>query len=326
MAGGFLADRFSKRTITVGVKVFEIGVMSLVLVGLVWQQLPMLLFTVFLMGTHSAFFGPSKYGLLPELLPEKRLSWGNGLIELGTFMAIILGMQAAAQMSELFAGHQGWSGVVLLVLALAGLTASLGITRVPAANPTKKFQPNFLGDLIGRLRALRGRPAPGAGVCRQHLLQLPRHAPAVEPRLLRRGGAAREPSPNRLPRRGPGAGHRPGQPGGGLSVGRQDRIRPGAAGRPRDVHLSVPLYAKGLPYSGALAVAGAAGLFRRLLHRARFRPAPASARPRKRRARCWRRPTCCRSWALFLASGAHYLLAQVGCTCPRAASSCSAAC
>jgi acyl-[acyl-carrier-protein]-phospholipid O-acyltransferase / long-chain-fatty-acid--[acyl-carrier-protein] ligase len=156
MAGGFLADRFSKRTITVGVKVFEIGVMSLVLVGLMWQQLPLLLATVFLMGTHSAFFGPSKYGLLPELLPEKRLSWGNGLLELGTFMAIILGTVVAALMSEHFRGHQGWSGLVLVVLACVGLATSFGITRVPAANPAKKFQPNFLRDLIGRLRGLRG--------------------------------------------------------------------------------------------------------------------------------------------------------------------------
>ena len=43
------------------------------------------------MGTHSAIFGPSKYGSLPELLPERKLSWGNGILELGTFMAIILG-------------------------------------------------------------------------------------------------------------------------------------------------------------------------------------------------------------------------------------------
>ncbi|MEI6780697.1 MAG: acyl-[ACP]--phospholipid O-acyltransferase [Verrucomicrobiota bacterium] len=156
MAGGFLADRYSKRTITIGVKVFEIGVMSLVLVGLVWKQLPLLLVTVFLMGTHSAFFGPSKYGLLPELLPEKRLSWGNGLLELGTFMAIILGTVAAALMAEYLRGHQSWSGMLLVGLALVGLVTSLGITRVPAANPAKKFQPNFLGDLMGRLRGLRG--------------------------------------------------------------------------------------------------------------------------------------------------------------------------
>ena len=43
------------------------------------------------MGIHSAIFGPSKYGLLPELVPTEKLSWGNGILELGTFMAIILG-------------------------------------------------------------------------------------------------------------------------------------------------------------------------------------------------------------------------------------------
>ena len=63
----------------------------------------MLLGCVFLMGVHSSFFGPSKYGLLPELLPENKLSWGNGLLELGTFMAIILGTVAAASWRKTFA-------------------------------------------------------------------------------------------------------------------------------------------------------------------------------------------------------------------------------
>jgi acyl-[acyl-carrier-protein]-phospholipid O-acyltransferase/long-chain-fatty-acid--[acyl-carrier-protein] ligase len=115
-----------------------------------------LLVAIFLMGTHSAIFGPSKYGLLPELLPEKRLSWGNGLLELGTFMAIILGTVAAAIMAEKFRGHQEWSGFVLLGLALVGLVTSLGITRVPAADPGKNFQLDPLGDLFGRLKAMRG--------------------------------------------------------------------------------------------------------------------------------------------------------------------------
>ena len=88
MAGGFLADRLSKRTVTIGVKVFEIFVMLLVLAGLVTGQLYLTIGCVFLMEVHSAFFGPSKYGLLPELLPEKKLSWGNGILEFGTFVAI----------------------------------------------------------------------------------------------------------------------------------------------------------------------------------------------------------------------------------------------
>ncbi|HTA29107.1 MAG TPA: hypothetical protein VK731_01405, partial [Candidatus Cybelea sp.] len=83
MAGGFLADRFSKRTISVGVKIFEMFVMLLALAGFAWQQKLLtegvaasmqtcwpLLGCVLLMGSHSAFFGPSKYGLLPELLAE----------------------------------------------------------------------------------------------------------------------------------------------------------------------------------------------------------------------------------------------------------------
>jgi MFS family permease len=82
MAGGFLADRFSKRTVTIGVKIFEIFVMLLALTGLATDHLILTIACVFLMGVHSAIFGPSKYGLLPELLPEKKLSWGNGVVEL----------------------------------------------------------------------------------------------------------------------------------------------------------------------------------------------------------------------------------------------------
>jgi acyl-[acyl-carrier-protein]-phospholipid O-acyltransferase/long-chain-fatty-acid--[acyl-carrier-protein] ligase len=155
MAGGFFADRFSKRTISVSVKIFEMGVMLLALAGFWWNQIPMLLGCVFLMGVHSSFFGPSKYGLLPELLPERKLSWGNGLLELGTFMAIILGTVAAARMSKQFHGHQTWSGIILIALAVIGFITSLGITRVPAADPGRKFRANFLKDLFAQLRLVR---------------------------------------------------------------------------------------------------------------------------------------------------------------------------
>jgi acyl-[acyl-carrier-protein]-phospholipid O-acyltransferase/long-chain-fatty-acid--[acyl-carrier-protein] ligase len=155
MAGGFFADRFSKRTISVSVKIFEMGVMLLALAGFWLNHIPMLLGCVFLMGVHSSFFGPSKYGLLPELLPERKLSWGNGLLELGTFMAIILGTVAAARMSKHFHGHQTWSGFILIALAVLGFITSLGITRVPAADPGRKFHANFLNDLFAQLRLVR---------------------------------------------------------------------------------------------------------------------------------------------------------------------------
>ena len=144
--GGFLADRFSKRTVTIAVKIFEIIVMSFVCAGLAAQNRHILLAGIFCMGVHSAFFGPSKYGLLPELLTEKKLSWGNGLIEFGTYTAIILGGVAAALLPG-----QAWSGAVLIAFAFVGLGTSLGITRVPAADPTRKCRDDLLGQIVQQL-------------------------------------------------------------------------------------------------------------------------------------------------------------------------------
>jgi acyl-[acyl-carrier-protein]-phospholipid O-acyltransferase/long-chain-fatty-acid--[acyl-carrier-protein] ligase len=155
MAGGFLADHFSKRTITVSVKVLEVFIMAFATAGLALKNLPMGLVAIFLMGVHSSIFGPSKYGLLPELLPEKRLSWGNGILELGTFLAIILGMMAGAKLFAAFAGRQALSGAILVALALVGLAFSLGITRVPAADPARRFRANFLSDVRAQIRMMR---------------------------------------------------------------------------------------------------------------------------------------------------------------------------
>jgi acyl-[acyl-carrier-protein]-phospholipid O-acyltransferase/long-chain-fatty-acid--[acyl-carrier-protein] ligase len=155
MAGGYLADRYSKRTITIGVKLFEIAVMLSVLAGSLVNNLPMAMAGVFFMGVHSAFFGPSKYGLLPELLAERRLSWGNGILELGTFLAIIMGGATGGLLFKAFEGRQHWSAVIFIALAILGLLCSLGITRIPAADPDKRFRANFLGDLFEQVRDIR---------------------------------------------------------------------------------------------------------------------------------------------------------------------------
>ena len=156
MVGGFLADRFSKRSVMLGVKLLELVIIALAMVGLHAMDKNLLLVTVFLMGTHSAFFGPSKYGSLPELLPERKLSWGNGILELGTFMAIILGTVTAALLAEHLHGKQWLSGVLLAVLAVSGLCACWQITQIPAAAPQKKFQWFFPVEVWRELRAMRG--------------------------------------------------------------------------------------------------------------------------------------------------------------------------
>jgi acyl-[acyl-carrier-protein]-phospholipid O-acyltransferase / long-chain-fatty-acid--[acyl-carrier-protein] ligase len=147
MTGGYLADRYSKRAVTIGTKIFEIAVMLFAIAGFAVHSMPMSLAALFLASTQGALFGPSKYGLLPEILPENKLSWGNGVIELGTFLAAIVGTVVAGQLPELFGSRQEYSGAFFLVCSIIGLITSLGITRVPAADPTKKFQLNFLGDL-----------------------------------------------------------------------------------------------------------------------------------------------------------------------------------
>src|SRR6202795_3841497 len=151
MTGGYFADRFSKRSVTIWTKVFEIAVMLFAIAGFAAHSMAMSMAAVFLASTQGALFGPSKYGLLPEILPEKDLSWGNGVIELGTFLAAISATVASGYLAFYFRGKQEWSRVFLLGCTVLGLAASLGISRVPAANPSRRFNPNPLGDLFEQI-------------------------------------------------------------------------------------------------------------------------------------------------------------------------------
>src|SRR5215813_10306572 len=161
MVGGYFADRFSKRSVTIGTKYFEIAVMVFAVVGLMRFQasptnaLPLLLTAVFLASSQAAIFGPSKYGLLPELLPEQRLSWGNGIIELGTFLAAITGTVAGSSLPGKFPGHEVNGAYFFLACSFVGLLTASFITRVPAADPVKKYRVNVFGDLFTHLRNAR---------------------------------------------------------------------------------------------------------------------------------------------------------------------------
>jgi len=155
MTGGWFADHFSKRQVTIWTKVMEIGAMTIATAGLGLHMRTLTLVALGLVATQAALFGPSKYGLLPELLPAKRLSFGNGVIELGTFLAIIAGTVAGAAMAERFAGHEIYAGYALLALACIGLGTSFGIDRVPPAAPDKEFRANFIGDLWQQVKIMR---------------------------------------------------------------------------------------------------------------------------------------------------------------------------
>src|SRR5579871_5575089 len=137
MTGGYFADRYSKRSVTIGTKIFEVVCMLFAIAGFALNNVPMIMTSVFLASTQGALFGPSKYGLLPEILPETQLSWGNGILELGTFLAIISGMVSAGFLAGRFRGHEDRVALMLVGLALAGLGSSFVIGKVPAAAPEK---------------------------------------------------------------------------------------------------------------------------------------------------------------------------------------------
>jgi len=153
--GGYFADRFSKRSVTVCTKILELITMGCATYALWMNRLDLAAVALFFLCTQGAIFGPSKYGLIPELLPLSRLSWGNGVIELWTLLAAIGGTLAGGFLAHTFRGRQEWSGFLLMALSVIGLATSLGITRVPAADKKRAFAWNWVKEFfeeIGRMR------------------------------------------------------------------------------------------------------------------------------------------------------------------------------
>lgn len=163
---GYLADRYSKRTSLVFWKIAEVGICLIALLGFalgsVWGNHwgPwIVLSTVFLMGTHSAFFVPAKYGAMPEILTPQQLSMGNGILESSSFLAVILGTVSGGMLSYYCRRHEYIIGLILVALAVIGAAASLLIGRIPAANPSRPFPKNLFKPLGDNLRTLiRSRP------------------------------------------------------------------------------------------------------------------------------------------------------------------------
>src|SRR6202795_3830597 len=155
MAGGFLADRFSKRSVAIATKLFEVCAMLFAMYAFSHGNSRMAFAVIFLASTQAAFFGPAKYGLLPELLPAPLLSWGNGVLELTTFLAIISGAVLGPLLAQRFHGHESIAGLIFGACSIIGLLASFTISRVPPADPAKKFRFNIFSDLKKQFQLVR---------------------------------------------------------------------------------------------------------------------------------------------------------------------------
>jgi MFS family permease len=156
---GFLSDRFSKRPVIILSKVAEIVVMLLGMIGFLYYDragVAGLFFVLFLMGAQSAFFGPSKYGILPEMLRRRDLPSANGIFLMLTFLAIIFGTAAAGFLLTHFGGRVWIGSLVCVAIAVVGTLTSLAVRRVPVAQPDLKYGGlsswGIAGDILRLLR------------------------------------------------------------------------------------------------------------------------------------------------------------------------------
>ncbi|MDX1967022.1 MAG: MFS transporter, partial [Planctomycetaceae bacterium] len=132
---GVLADRYSKRSIIVVSKVLEIVAMLLGAVAFWTGSLLSLLVVLSLMGAHSAFFGPAKYGVLPELFRPQDLPRANGWMLMTLFLAIILGVALAGFLTVRLAGQLWLASTACIATAILGTLTAVVIRRTPAAHP-----------------------------------------------------------------------------------------------------------------------------------------------------------------------------------------------
>lgn len=131
---GQLADKFEKSRLIRFTKLLEVVIMLLGSVAFAMMSLPLMLATLFLMGTQSAIFGPVKYAILPQQLHEDELIGGNALVESGTFVSILLGTIVGGLLVAVPDGPT-WVSVGVVAVAVAGYLASRKIPNAAAADP-----------------------------------------------------------------------------------------------------------------------------------------------------------------------------------------------
>jgi acyl-[acyl-carrier-protein]-phospholipid O-acyltransferase/long-chain-fatty-acid--[acyl-carrier-protein] ligase len=156
-ASGTLSDRFDKALIARWVKLAEIGIMALGAWGLWRGSVPVLLTTLFCLGTHSTVFGPIKYALLPQHLREQELVAGNALIEAGTFLAILAGTILGGSIALL-----GDGPLIVGVIGVAGAVIGwLSARQIPTAPPSYSGEApriRLLHDTIDVVTHVTNRP------------------------------------------------------------------------------------------------------------------------------------------------------------------------
>ncbi|GAB3768211.1 MFS transporter [Ramlibacter monticola] len=153
---GQLADKHDKRSLILFVKWLEIGIMVLAAWGFFHAQVPVLLACTFLMGLHSTLFGPVKFAYLPQHLDERELTGGNGMVEMGTFVAILLGQVAGGLLVDIPAIGPQAVGFACIALAVLGRLVAQAIPASPASAPGLRINWNPFSETWRNLKLAHG--------------------------------------------------------------------------------------------------------------------------------------------------------------------------
>ncbi len=132
---GQLTDKYDKTKMIRFVKNLEIAIMLVAAFGFIAGNVPVLLLCTFLMGVHSTLFGPVKFAYMPQVLTERELTGGNGMVEMGTFVAILLGNVAGGLLVAIPGIGHTTVAVACVAAALAGRAVAQFIPSVPATDP-----------------------------------------------------------------------------------------------------------------------------------------------------------------------------------------------
>jgi MFS family permease len=152
---GQIADKLEKSRLIRAIKLLEVAIMAIGLAGFLLPSIGLLFVALALLGVHSALLGPVKYSILPQHLATEELVGGNGLVEMGTFVAILLGTIAGGVVVAIEPDGALLAGVLSIAIAVAGYVLSRGIPVTPAVDPTLRINWNPFAETARNLALAR---------------------------------------------------------------------------------------------------------------------------------------------------------------------------
>ncbi len=155
---GQIADKFERSQLIRGIKILEIVIMLIGSAGFLLGNLWLLLLALFMMGTHSTFFGPIKYAILPEILKPNELMSGNALFQSGTSIAILVGMILGGAVISASNGNLFWISLTVVIIAILGYLSSRFILKQPVSSPDLKIDWNFFRTSFQTLKYAKSLP------------------------------------------------------------------------------------------------------------------------------------------------------------------------